>query len=88
MGRYSAPASTEGHESVSKKKVQNSEEFFGREKAPSTHHLLPRISPQNHHKNTTICRHNLPKPPAKTPLHHIKGKNKNSWAGSSYSVNR
>jgi hypothetical protein len=35
--------------------VKESGTFFVSEKRPSTHHVLPRISPRSHHKNTTFC---------------------------------
>jgi hypothetical protein len=52
----------------SKNKVKESGMFFVSEKRPSTHHVSPRISPRNHHKNTTICTHffqNTPQNPSK-----------------------
>jgi hypothetical protein len=41
-------------ESAGKNKVQNGGIFFGHEKVTINRPALPRISPQNHHKKTTI----------------------------------
>jgi hypothetical protein len=39
-------------------------------KPPSSPHKPPQI----HHQNTTFCHPFLPKPPAKTPIHHAQKK--------------
>jgi len=49
----------------SKNKVGESGMFFVSEKRPSTDHVSPRISPRNHHKNTTICTHFFQNTPQK-----------------------
>jgi hypothetical protein len=70
-----------------KNKVQNSEEFFGREKDHqptifyhASHHKITTKIPRS---AATICQN-----PCKNTTPPHKEKNKHSWAGSSYSVNR
>jgi hypothetical protein len=56
----------------SKNKVEKGVLFFGRRKVSDNLPRLPRIPPQNHHKNTTSAHLFSSKTPAKTPIHHSK----------------
>ena len=57
-------------ESNKKNIFENIGVFFSNKKATVNAPSLPRIPPQNDHKNTTVYHHNSSKPPAKTPSHH------------------
>jgi len=52
--------------------VKESGMFFVSKKRPSTHHVLPRVSPRFHHKKTMFCTPLFPKHPLKTPAKTTK----------------
>src|ERR1700709_2212664 len=57
---------------IAQKIVQIRGALFVSPQRGSIVHVLPRISPQLHHKNTTANHQYLRKPPAKSPTHRKK----------------